>query len=497
MNRLRIFFPRGAALGLVLTWLAGCAVGPDFVRPPAPDTDRYVPEPPPRATITADGQAQLFVTGAAIAADWWRLFGSTQLNAVVWTAITNNPTLQASEASLRASQDNLRAGYGLFFPHLEGNLAAVRQRTAVAQQGMASGGRIFSLVTVGGSVNYALDVFGGNRRTVEGLRAQADSQRYESQAVCLTLTANVVNTCVARAAYAAQVAATEQLLVLEREQLRLTEAQVRAGVTPYSAVLSLRGLLAANKAALAPLKQALNRTEHLLSTLQGRLPAQATLSPLDLGGFLLPTNLPVSVPSELVRQRPDILSAEALLHVASAKIGVATAAMYPSISVSGEYGGASAGLSHLSALTAASGQFWSLGPSATVPLFQGTSLWYGRRAAQDAYRQAAANYRATVLAAFAQVADVLNGLTHDAEALQAQVEARAAARENLALLQVNYRIGLVTYLDVLSADIQFQNASLGYLQAVAQRHQDTVALFTALGGGWWNAPPPAPQGARP
>jgi NodT family efflux transporter outer membrane factor (OMF) lipoprotein len=213
------------------------------------------------------------------------------------------------------------------------------------------------------------------------------------------------------------------------------------------------------------------------------LPSQADLPELDLSSLILPTDLPVSLPSDLVRQRPDILSANAQLHIASANIGVATAAMFPSFTLSGTYG---AGGTSFGNLSADSFRFWSIGPSVTVPLFQGGSLWYGRKAAIDAYQQALANYRQTVLGAFEQVADSLNALEHDAQALQAQVEAQRDAGEALTLLQANYRAGTVSYLEVLTADVQYHQATIAYLQAVAQRHQDTVALFVALGGGWWN-----------
>jgi NodT family efflux transporter outer membrane factor (OMF) lipoprotein len=319
---------------------------------------------------------------------------------------------------------------------------------------------------------------------VEGLRAQADSQRYESQAAFLLLSANVVNTSIARAAYAAQIRATQQLIELEKQQLQLVETQFHAGTAPYSTVLSVRSLIAVNQALLAPLEQNASQTEHLLATLEGVLPSKATLPDIDLAGLSLPLDLPVSLPSELVNQRPDILSAEALMHVASANIGIATAAMFPSFSLSGTYGGASTTLANLSAVS----KFWSIGPTATTPVFQGNSLWYVRRASIDAYHLSQATYRQTVLSAFEQVADSLKALEHDAEGLQAQVEAKRAAGETLNLLQVNYRAGLVGFADVLAADVQLHEATIGYLQALAQRHQDTVALFVALGGGWWNQP---------
>jgi NodT family efflux transporter outer membrane factor (OMF) lipoprotein len=488
MNAFRSSIQRGACLCAVTAMLGACAVGPDFVRPAPPDAEGYTREPLAATTVAADGQTQNFTPDALLMADWWRLFKSAQLDGVVRRAIANNPTLQAAEASLRQSQDNLRAGYGVFYPHIDAELDASRQRTAPLKQGTQAPGMIFNLVTLSGTVSYALDVFGGERRTVEGLRAQTDYQHYAKTAACLTLSANVVNTVVARAAYAAEIRATEQLIDLEIQQLQLTETQVRVGTSPYSSVLGVRSLIAANQALLAPLRQKVSQTEDLLATLEGVVPSQATLPDIDLTALSLPVDLPVSLPSDLVRQRPDILSAEAQLHVASAGIGVATAAMFPSFNLSGTYGAASSTLGHLSA---ASARFWSIGPSATVPLFQGGTLWYGRKAAIDAFQLSQAGYRQAVLDAFAQVADSLKALEHDAEALRAQVDSRQAAGEALSLLQANYRAGLVAYPDVLVADVQFHEATIAYLQAVAQRQQDTVALFVALGGGWWNGKSPA------
>ena len=494
MNTSQSSVQRAVCLVATLTLLGGCAAGPDFVSPAWPGADRYTREPLPAATAVADGQAQQFKPGSALTADWWRLFKSAPLDAVVRQAIANNPTLQAAEASLRQSQDNLRAGYGVFFPQIEAGLDARRERAMPSQSGAPISGTIFNLFTASGTISYTLDVFGGKRRTVEGLQAQSDYQQYATAAAFLTLSANVVNTCIARAAYAAQIRATEQLIDLETQQLHITETQVRAGTAPYVNVLSLQSLIAANRALLAPLRQKISQTEHLLATLEGVVPSEVVLPEIDLAGLVLPVDLPVSLPSDLVRQRPDILSAEAQLHVASANIGAVTAAMFPSFSLSGTYGAAGANLGNLSA---ASAKFWSIGPSATIPLFQGGSLWFGRKAAIDAYQQAQANYRQTVLAAFAQVADSLNALEHDAEALQAQVEAQRAAGEALALLQINYHTGLVGYLDVLTADVQLHEATIAYLQAVALRHQDTVGLFVALGGGWWNLPRQTGEGERP
>jgi len=474
--------------------LSGCAVGPDFVRPLPPTEDRYTSEPQAAQTLVANGQVQRFKSDTAVAADWWRLFKSAQLDAVVQQAIAHNPTLEASEATLRQSQDNLRAGYGVFFPQVEAGVNGARERSAPIAQGEQLPGTVFNYVSASGSISYVLDVFGGERRTVEALRAQSDYQRFAGKAAYLTLSANVVNTCIARAAYAAQIRATEQLIAMEVAQLAATEAQVNAGTAAYSSVLSMRSLIAANRATLAPLKQKLDQAEHLLAMLEGATPATAALPDIDLDGLVLPQDLPVSLPSDLVRQRPDILQAEAQLHAASANIGVATAAMFPSISLNGTFGVAGSSFGNLSPET---GKFWSVGPSLSIPLFRGGSLWYGRKAAIDAFDQSQANYRQTVLSAFQQVADALKALEHDAEGLQAQADARAAAAEGLRLLQANYKAGMAAYLDVLTADVQFHQADIAYLQAVAQRHQDTVALFVALGGGWWNAQVATAEGKTP
>ncbi|WP_243405373.1 efflux transporter outer membrane subunit [Solimicrobium silvestre] len=479
---------------MIATMLSACAVGPDFVPPASPTESRYTSEPQAEQTVVADTQAQHFSAATQIPADWWRLFKSEQLDAVVQLAIAHNPTLEASEATLRQSQDNLRAGYGVFYPQIDAGLNAARERSAPTQQGLQTPGSIFNFVSIGGSISYVLDVFGGQRRAVEGLSAQRDYQLFAHKAAYVTLSANVVNACIARAAYSAQIRATEELIALEGEQLAATEAQVNAGTGAYTSVLSMRSLIAANQGSLAPLKQKLSQAEHLLIALEGVSFSTANLPDIDLKGLSLPLALPVSLPSDLVRQRPDILQAEAQLHAASANIGVATAAMFPSFSLDGTFGVAGSSFGNLSA---ENGKFWSVGPSISIPLFRGGSLWFGRKAALDAYDQSRAGYRQTVLGAFEQVADSLKALEHDAESLQAQVESRNAAEEAFHLLQIGYKSGLSAYLDVLTADVQFHQANIAYLQAVAQRQQDTVALFVALGGGWWNTQVAAKEGKTP
>jgi NodT family efflux transporter outer membrane factor (OMF) lipoprotein len=473
--------------------LAGCAVGPDFVAPAPPAEAGYTRKPVPTTLAPADGVAQEFKPGAALRADWWKLFQSDALDAAVQLAFEHNASLQAATATLRESQQNLRAGQGIFYPHLDAAATAERARDEPLLQGSSEPGTVFNVVTLSGTISYPVDVFGAERRTVEGLQAQVDNQRHALQAAYLALSANVVNTSIARAAYQAQIRATEQLIELENEQLASIEAQVRAGTSAYANLLTQRSLISTNQASLAQLRQKISLADHLLAALQGVAPAEAVLPEIDLATLALPTELPLSLPSELVRQRPDILSAEALLHAASANVGVATAALYPSFGIDASFGTAGSSAASLFA----GGRYWSVVPSVTAPLFHGGTLRAQRQAAIDAYDAQEADYRQTVWSAFEQVADALRALQHDAEALQAFADAQRSAGEALALLQINYRAGMVAFIDVMTADVQYHAATISYLQAVAQRQQDTVALFAALGGGWWNAAPAPIQAGSP
>ena len=477
---------RCAILGMYMLsvfCIFGCAVGPNFARPEPPTVTRYTHETQPTTTVPSDGQTQHFIQGAEIAPDWWILFNSDKLDALMKKAFANNQTLQSAQASLRQSQDNLRAGYGVFFPQLDASFDASRQKSSLARFGESSASKIFNLFTISATVSYALDIFGGERRAVEGLQAQVDFQHYTVLGTYLTLSGNIVNTVVAQAAYREQIKSTESMIDLLREQVGITETQVQAGIVPYSNVLSLRSQLAATEATLPPLRQKLSQTEHLLATLEGLTPAAYNPQQIGLSDLTLPGDLPVTLPSELVRQRPDILAAEARLHSASAGIGVATAALFPSFTLNGAYGQTNTSLNELFKKTS---NFWNLGSNVTTPLFHGGTLWFNRRAAIELYNQALADYRQTVLSAFAQVADVLRALEHDAEAVSAQSQACSAAEEALSLIHANYEAGTVNYLQVLIADDQYQQARIGYIQVQAQRLQDTVALFLALGGGWWN-----------
>jgi len=455
------------------------------MRPQGPAPRRYTYEEESDRTIAVEGGAQTFEPGARIAADWWQLFKCPKLNAMVVQSIADNPTLQAAQASLRQSQDYLRAGYGIFYPQLGASFEPTRQQFSPSRFGESAGPSIFNLYTFSTTASYVLDVFGGERRTIEGLGAQVDVQYYNEQGSYLALTGNIVNAVVAEAAYSAEIEATRHTLGFLEEQINLTAAQATAGIVPYSNLLSIQTQQATIEATLPPLRQQLAHTRHLLATLAGQAPADWAPPQITLSELKLPDDLPVSLPSDLVRQRPDILTAEAQLHSASAQIGVATAAMFPSFALNANYGFNSTSLSSLFASNAA---FWTMGAALATPVIQGPTLWYQRKAAIDAYQQAAANYRQTILGALAQVADALDALQHDAETVRAQSQALSTAAEALRLIQANYQAGTINYLQVLIADYQYEQATLGYIQAVGQRFQDTAALFVALGGGWWNSP---------
>ena len=471
--------------GLALACLLpACAVGPNFHRPAAPATPQYSSKDP-ATTAAARGISQKLSSGSDVAADWWTLFHSEPLEGIVTAALRNNPSLDAAEASLRASQNTLRSGYGIFFPSIGADAGAERERFAPANFGQNTPGSVFNLFTLGASVSYAFDLFGGQRRLVEELRAQVDVSRAEERAAYLALTSNVVNSVIAEAAYRAEADATRALVDLQAQQVKIAEIQAGAGTAPYSSVLSLRSQLAAGQAAIPQLEQKAAQTEDLLAALSGRVPAQWSDPHIKLDDLALPADLPVSVPSALVQHRPDILAAEAAAHAASAAIGVATAAMLPSLTLTGNFERLS---NTSSSLFPPAGLAWNAGAGATAPLFEGGALWFKRKAALDSYAQVDALYRQAVLGAFQQVADSLRALDHDAVALAAEDEALESALQALHLVQANFEAGIAGYLDVLNADSQYHQAQIADIQALALRYQDTVALFAALGGGWWNAP---------
>ena len=484
---------RRLPLSLLLIALAGCTVGPDFVRPElAADAD-YTQQAFTRtalADIATGGAAQRLIAGMDIPGQWWTLFRSPELNALVEEALRANPDVSAAQAALRQANELVYADQASLFPSVGANLSKTREKVSGASTGAASA-PILTLSSASLNVSHAPDVFGGTRRQIESSTAQAQYQRFALEATYLTLSTNVVNTAVNLASLRDQIAATGQIVQLQSDQLDLLQAQRRLGAIADTDVLTQQTALAQTRATLAPLQKQLAQTRNQLMAYLGRFPNQDKGERFNLASLHLPQELPVSLPSALVSQRPDVRAAEAQLHEASANIGVAVANQLPQFSITGSLGSTVASGSTL--FSAGSG-VWSLAGAIAQPLFDAGALEHRKRAAVAAYDQSAAQYRGTVITAFQDVANVLRALEADAEALKQQVAAERSAQASLALVQAQYRLGAVAYINLLTAQQTYQNTVLSRVQAQAVRYSDTAALFQALGGGWWNRSDPDPQG---
>jgi NodT family efflux transporter outer membrane factor (OMF) lipoprotein len=412
------------------------------------------------------------------------LFQSAPLNALIERGIANSPTLEAAHAALRQANETVAAQRGSYYPSVSGTLSAERQKASGAAFGEPGIGSImYNLNSAAVNVSYTLDVFGGIRREVEALQAQADYEKFALEASYLALTANIVTAAVTEASLRAQIAATQDIADSQQKQLDITQRRVTAGGASRTDVLQQQATLQATLASLPPLRSQLAQQRNLLATYVGALPADYDTAPFDLGALTLPADLPVSLPSKFVEQRPDVREYSALLHAATAQVGVATANMLPQITLSGSFGGESGSFSNL---FSPASEVWSLAGSLTQPIFKGGQLKHQRRAAVAAAQEAAANYKATVITAFQNVSDALYALKFDAETLTAQTIAEQTAAGSLALIQAQYKSGAASYLQVLTAEQTYQNSTVALVKARAQRFADTAALFQALGGGWWN-----------
>jgi NodT family efflux transporter outer membrane factor (OMF) lipoprotein len=467
-----------------LLW--ACAVGPDFKRPQPPATDTYTAEPlpPQSASSGSAGVAQTYVNGGEIPAQWWALFHSDQLNALVEQALKASPDVAAAQAALRQAHENRLAQEGSLLPAFDGNASAVRQKISPASFGQPNGSAlIYSLFNATANVSYALDIWGGARRELEADQAQTDYQNFQLEATYLALSSNVVTTAIQEASLRAQIDATEEIIAADRTQLATVQRQFALGGVSRLDVLTQQTLLANELATLQPLQKQLQQNRDLLAVLLGQPPSQQPEARFALDDLQLPQDLPLSVPAQLLAQRPDVRAQEALLHVASAEIGVATAAMLPQVTITGEFGGTS---TNFSDLLKSGSNVWSLGAGITQPLFHGGELLHKKRAAVAAYDQAAAQYRGTVLSALRNVADALYALNADAAALSQQNVAAEAAAETLRVSRSRYAAGSIGPIDLLVVQRTYQQTRIAQLQAQAARYADTVALFQALGGGWWN-----------
>ena len=465
----------GLGSAAILASLAGCAVGPVYHKPPPPAITRYVAaETPP-----AQG-AQTFEYGQTATGDWWRLFQSTRLNRLVTQALARNPSLQAAQASLREAHANLRAAMGIFYPQVNAGLSAERMRDSGAQFGGSSSGSTFSLFTGSVNVSYYPDVFGINRFVYRQAKAQEDIAADALDAARLSVEGNVVATALSAASFQAQIAATREIIDNEKRLLALTQQRYQMGAASYLEVVAQKSQLASDDATLPPLMEVLDRDQDALAALSGRYPAQWKRKVLSLTQLHLPGKLPVSLPSALVANRPDIRAAEAQLRAANAVVGESVARMYPLLDITASWGGQSL---KSSTLFDSANRIWSLAGDLTAPIFEGGTLEAQKHAAQAAYSASFAQYKVTVLGAFQQVADTLRALEHDAAALNALDEELKSATTTLHLTQGQYRVGAVDYLALLSAEAGYSRARIGFVRALAQRYTDTAALFVALGGG--------------
>ncbi|MHB1245400.1 MAG: efflux transporter outer membrane subunit [Sulfuriferula sp.] len=491
MTRTSVFtglIPGAHTLLLTVSTLAlfGCAsVGPDFKRPAAPAVNGYTAQSLPSKTATAPdtsmGGAQHFVTGQAVSATWWKNFGSAKLDTFIEQALHSSPSLEAAQATLRQAQQTYAAQAGSsLYPQVDANLGAQRMSTNNSGMGLSGGNRIFDLYNAGVKVSYKLDLFGGNRRALEGYAAQTDYQQYQMEGARLTLAANVVTAAMMQAQYNAQISASETILAAQQKQLGIAKLRLELGAIARSEVLTLQTQVEQTRATIPPIRNKLDQTNHLLAVLAGQAPGASQVPQFSLADFTLPADLPVVIPSELVRQRPDIQASEALLHAASAQYGVVISNSYPQINLSATLGSQAL---LASSLFGAGSMVWGLAGQLAQPLFN-AGLKAGVKSAEAGLDAAAANYRQTVLQALRNVADVLRALDNDAQTLQAQAAADAAAQTALDLMQQQYQLGGASYLQLLTAQQQAQQTRINLIAAQTQRLTDTAALYQSMGGGW-------------
>jgi NodT family efflux transporter outer membrane factor (OMF) lipoprotein len=482
--------------------LAACAVGPNFHKPAAPAGAGYTTQPLPEATASANvpgGDAQRFVSGQDLPFEWWEAFGSPALNSMVERALRANPSIKAAQAALRQAQELVYAQRGYFFPTVAANYAFERQKlpgnTATSSapgvqgngQNVAPSGPaqpvIYNFHTAELTVGFTPDVFGANRRKVESLDAQAQMQRFELEATYVTLASNVVAAAIQEASTRAQIAATQEIIAANEKSLQILRDKFQQGFAMRIDVANQEVALAQAKAMLPPLDKQLEQTRDLIRALIGNLPNQEVVETVELASLKLPPQLPLSLPSHIIEQRPDVRAAEEQLRSANAQVGVAIAAMLPQFSITGAIGG---GATEFPWMFRAGGPFWNVIGGVTQPVFAGGTLLHTKRAADQALLEAAAQYQTAVLNAYQNVADTLHAMVADADELAAAAEAERASKVALDVTHQRMQDGYTDYLTDLAADMAYNQAVLGLVQAQATRFGDTAALYQALGGGWWN-----------
>jgi NodT family efflux transporter outer membrane factor (OMF) lipoprotein len=455
---------------------AGCTAGPDFVRPGLAPAAGYVAAEPGNGGSVAAGSQQLMY-GSDVSAHWWELFQNAELDALMQQAIKANPDLASAQASLRQARELALAESGGRLPSASASVAAERGRAADTG--------IYNLSSLALGITYEVDAAGGKRRAVEAAQAAAESQAFAVEAAYLTLTAGLVKAVIEEASLREQIHATEEIISSLQDLLNVLQLQVEVGVASNSDLLQQQAVLKQTQANLPGLIKSWEQQRNAIAVLAGEFPGNYAEEPFTLDGLKLPRTLPVSLPAALIRQRPDIRSSEALLHQASANIGVAAAERMPQISLTATIGSST---TTFGSLFSAGTFFNSVAAGLSQSLFDGGVLRHTQRAAEAAFDAALADYRSVVLSAFGDVADVLRAIQRDGESLSAYIEAEEAARASLDLARLRFKVGTGDYTDVLSAQQTYQEARISRAEAEADRYLDAAALFEALGGGWWNRP---------
>jgi NodT family efflux transporter outer membrane factor (OMF) lipoprotein len=498
-----------AAFAAAAALASSCAVGPNFHRPSAPASAGYAPSQLPEASSSASvegGEVQHYIAGRDIPFEWWELFQCPALNSLIDRAFQTNPTIASAQAALAQAQELVKAQQGFYFPSVAASYQAERHKIAgnltndEAPGVQGNGDNLlpplqtpgvppytaplyYSFQTAELTVGFVPDVFGGNRRQVESLVAQTESQRFALEATYITLASNVVAAAIQEASLRAQIRATREIIAAGEKALQILRDEFRLGQAMRIDVATQETALAQAKATLPPLLLQFEQGRDQIRALAGNLPNNDVPETFELDALKLPPELPVSLPARIIEQRPDVRAAEAQLHFANAQVGVAVAAMLPQFPITGSYGG---NADQFSWMFRSGGPFWNLVGDITQPIFQGGTLLHRKRAADQALKQAAAQYQSAVITAYQNVADTLHASISDADALAAQVEAESAAKVTYDLTRRQMELGYVNTLILLNAETAYSQAVLGRVQAQAARYADTVALFQALGGGWWN-----------
>ncbi len=470
--------------------LSACMLGPNYHPPAAPTTQRYLPTHSLPATVSTQnagsaGNSQSFIVNRDIPGQWWHVFHSRALDDLVAQGIANSPSLGSAQEKLQEAKKYLDEQFSLLMlPSVNGELVSKReQNSGVLFGSPQTAGSVFNIYGADLQGSYVLDLFGKNRRTLESLRAQVDYTRYQLIGAYLSLTSNIVTTVIMRAQLMAQIQATQKLIQEQAQQLKIVTAQYHVGGTSEADVYNQQTMLAQTQASLPPLQQQLAIASHELSLLLGEDTSRGHFPYIALNDLHLPSQLPVSLPSHLVKQRPDIEESQALMHSASAEIGVATAQMFPQITLTGQYGAFSTAVNDLFTPQAA---IWNIGADLMQPVFYGGALFSAREQKVAAYKAAVYEYQEVLLTAFKDVADALTAIQNDAQLFQKRKYAEQFALSSLRISQKQYQLQAISYNTLLIAEQQYQKTAIDSIQAQANRYKDTTALFQALGGGWWN-----------